>query len=71
MQENKKEKLSTDELEKTIQSVLSENKNIVDDYKSGKESVLMYLMGQTMRQLGKKVDARIVLSTLKEILSSQ
>ncbi|MDQ5901172.1 MAG: aspartyl-tRNA(Asn)/glutamyl-tRNA(Gln) amidotransferase subunit, partial [Patescibacteria group bacterium] len=52
----KKEELDPAELDVIIQSVLSQNEKAVTDYKSGKESVIMFLVGQCMRAIGKKVD---------------
>ena len=48
------------ELEKIIVEVLKENQKAVDDYKKGKEASLMFLLGQVMRKLGKKVDVNLV-----------
>lgn len=56
------------ELSKVIQNVLSENEKAVEDYKSGKESVLMFLIGQVMKQLGKKVDVSIVKAAIIETI---
>jgi len=50
----KKEKLvavsDTNILEKVCKEVISENKKAVDDYKSGKQEALNFLMGQVMRK---------------------
>lgn len=48
------------ELEKVIKEVLAENTKAVDDYKNGKEASLMFLLGQVMRKIGKKVDVNSV-----------
>jgi len=61
----KKEELDPAELDAIIQSVLSQNEKAVTDYKSGKESVIMFLVGQCMRAIGKKVDARIITNLIK------
>lgn len=45
------------ELEKIISEVISENEKAVAEYKAGKETVIMFLLGQTMKKIGKKVDA--------------
>jgi aspartyl-tRNA(Asn)/glutamyl-tRNA(Gln) amidotransferase subunit B len=55
------------ELQKAIEKVLSENQKAVEDYKNGKETVIMFLLGQVMRTIGKKVDAQLV---KEKILSS-
>lgn len=48
------------ELQNIIEEVIVENEKAVDDYKAGKEASLMFLFGQTMKKLGKKVDVQIV-----------
>ncbi len=67
---SKKEEIDPDELRKIIEKVISENEKAVADYKSGKESVIMFLVGQCMRSIGKKVDANIVKTQLIESMSS-
>jgi len=57
------------ELEKFILEVINENEKAVADYKSGKENVLMFLLGQTMRKIGKKVDTEMVKQLLIKKLS--
>jgi len=37
------------ELQKIIEQVISENSNVVDEYKKGKETALQYLIGQGMK----------------------
>jgi len=48
------------QLKLTIEKVLSENEKAVNEFKSGKENAIMFLLGQTMRKLGIKVDPNIV-----------
>jgi len=57
------------ELQKFIDEVIKENEKAVTDYKNGKEASLMFLLGQTMRRIGKKVDTQMVMKALKEQLS--
>lgn len=52
------------ELEKIIAEVITENTKAVEDYKNGKEPVLMFLVGQTMKKIGKKVDVNVVKEAL-------
>ncbi|MEK7571594.1 MAG: Asp-tRNA(Asn)/Glu-tRNA(Gln) amidotransferase subunit GatB [Patescibacteria group bacterium] len=54
------------ELVKIITEVISENEQAVTDYKSGKENALMFLLGQVMRKLGKKVDVQMVKEKIKQ-----
>jgi len=60
--------IGEEELNKIIEKVLSENPKAVEDFKKGKESVIMYLVGQVMRSLGKKVDVRLVKDKLASSL---
>ncbi|MBP6882184.1 MAG: Asp-tRNA(Asn)/Glu-tRNA(Gln) amidotransferase subunit GatB [Candidatus Levybacteria bacterium] len=66
--ENKVDVLDETELATIINKVLSENEKAVTDYKSGKESVIMFLVGQCMRLIGRKVDTQIVKSALESTL---
>ncbi len=56
------------ELEKIIRDVLSENEKAVADYNNGKEASLMFLLGQVMKKLGKKVDIATVKNALQKAL---
>lgn len=68
IESKKKEEINPEELTSIINSVLSENAKAVEEYKAGKEAVLQFLIGQTMRKLGKKVDLNIVKSAILEKL---
>ena len=48
------------ELERVIQEVISEQEKPVLDYKSGKEPVIMFLVGCVMRKLSVKPDAQLI-----------
>ncbi|HSA84112.1 MAG TPA: hypothetical protein VLF20_04470, partial [Patescibacteria group bacterium] len=48
------------ELAGFITDVIKENEKAVADYKSGKETVIMFLVGMVMRKVGKKIDAQLV-----------
>lgn len=54
------------ELGEVIKQVLTENEQAVNDYRKGKEASLMFLLGQTMRKLGKKVDTQIIKDKILE-----
>lgn len=58
------------ELNEIIKKVLTENEKAVSDYKSGKESVIMFLVGQCMRAIGKKVDVQLIKKQLEDTLRS-
>jgi aspartyl-tRNA(Asn)/glutamyl-tRNA(Gln) amidotransferase subunit B len=52
------------ELQEIIQAVVNENEKAVTDFKNGKESVIMFLVGQVMRKAGKKLDAHMIKESL-------
>lgn len=56
--------IDKNELGKIIDKVLNENQNAVKDYKKGKETVIMFLVGQVMRQFKEKMDAEIIKAVL-------
>jgi len=66
--ESKTEEINPAELNKVISEVVSENPKAVADYKAGKEPILQFLIGQTMRKLGKKADLTVIKSAILEAL---
>ena len=60
----------TDEhgLQKAITNVIRANTRAVDEYKNGKESVIMFLVGMVMREMKGSADATLVKKTLEEKL---
>ena len=54
-------------LQKIIEEVIAENPKAIEDYKSGKENALMFLIGRVMRKIPQKLDANLV----KEKISKQ
>lgn len=68
VESKKKDEISPDALASLISEVLTENTQAVEEFKAGKENVIMFLLGQVMRKAGKKLDAEMVkLSILKEL----
>ncbi|MDP3940751.1 MAG: Asp-tRNA(Asn)/Glu-tRNA(Gln) amidotransferase subunit GatB [bacterium] len=61
--------IKEEELEKIVTDVLESNQKAVGDYKSGKETAIMFLVGQVMRQFTTKIDASVVKETIKRRLS--
>ena len=59
------------ELQKVIVEVISKNTKSVDDFKSGKESALMFLMGQVMKITKGKANPKIVQELLRTELEKQ
>lgn len=58
------------ELDTIIKQVLEENAQAVADYKKGKVTVIMFLVGMVMRKVGKKIDAQMVKTKLETTLAS-
>jgi aspartyl-tRNA(Asn)/glutamyl-tRNA(Gln) amidotransferase subunit B len=56
--------IKVNELNSLIEKVLNENPKAVEDYKKGKETVIMFLVGQVMRQFKDKVDAEKIKAVL-------
>lgn len=56
------------ELEKIAQEVIKENEKSVSDYKSGKESAIMALVGGVMRKTQGKAEASVTRKILEELL---
>ncbi|MDE7018056.1 MAG: Asp-tRNA(Asn)/Glu-tRNA(Gln) amidotransferase subunit GatB, partial [Lachnospiraceae bacterium] len=56
-------------LKKAIEEVIAGNPQSVEDYKSGKEKALGFLVGQTMKAMKGKAEPAMVNQILKEFLS--
>ena len=52
-----------------LNQLIKINKKAVEDYKKGKQNALMFLVGQVMREMRGKVDAKVVMEELKEKLT--
>lgn len=61
---NEKKDINSDELNYIIEKVLRENPSAVSDYKKGKETAIMFLVGQVMRQFKEKADAEKIKAVL-------
>ena len=59
----------TETLGKAIEKVMNANPPIVEQFKKGKEGVIMYLVGQVMKEMKGKADPQLVQSLLREKLS--
>lgn len=58
------------ELESAVDAVLAQNAKSVDDYKSGKDNALKFLMGQVMKETKGKANPQAVEEILKRKLNS-
>jgi len=63
----KSKTISGEEVEKVAREVISENPKPVEDYKSGKEKAINYLIGQVMKKTNKRADFKFA----KEVLEKQ
>ncbi len=54
------------ELSKIIRDILSKNKKVVEDYKSGEAKALNFLIGQIMQATNKQADYQVVRKVLEE-----
>ncbi|KKR48211.1 MAG: Aspartyl/glutamyl-tRNA(Asn/Gln) amidotransferase subunit B, partial [Candidatus Curtissbacteria bacterium GW2011_GWA1_40_16] len=59
--------ISDDELDKIVKEVLVENIKATQDYKKGKENVLMFLIGQVVRKAG-KIDSKKLTEKIKKAI---
>ncbi|MBU1088245.1 MAG: Asp-tRNA(Asn)/Glu-tRNA(Gln) amidotransferase subunit GatB [Candidatus Omnitrophica bacterium] len=60
----------TSELESIIRQVIAENDTVVEEFKSGKDKALMFLVGQVMRKTRGKANPQMVNAIIKEQISS-
>ena len=56
-------------LRSTIEKIVAENPQSVEDYKSGKKKAIGFLVGQTMKAMQGKADPGMVNQILQEILN--
>lgn len=62
------ESVDEKELQSVIDKVLQANQDAVEKYKAGKTAVIGFLVGQTMREIAKKIDTQIVKNFLEKKL---
>ena len=55
-------------LRKTIEDVIANNPQSVEDYHNGKEKAIGFLVGQTMKAMKGKADPGMINQILKELL---
>ena len=70
IKEQKLEQVSDElELENLIKRVIKNNPKIIEEYKNGKENVLQFLIGQTMRESKGKANPQIVMEIFKRLIN--
>ncbi|HSW88612.1 MAG TPA: Asp-tRNA(Asn)/Glu-tRNA(Gln) amidotransferase subunit GatB [Candidatus Saccharimonadales bacterium] len=68
VEENKIESIDEQELANILQAVINTNEKAVTEFKNGKETVIMFLVGQAMKQLKGKAKADEIKTKLLELL---
>jgi len=65
--ENKKTvKVDEEKLNEVVRKAIEDNPQAIQDYKSGKENAIMFLVGVVMREMKVRLDAKTVIDKLKE-----
>jgi len=59
-----------DEIKKIINSVISKFPESVNDYRNGKENAIKFLMGMVMKESKGKINPKLALDLLKNILDN-
>ena len=57
-----------EELEEICGNVLRKNKKAVEDYKSGQEKAIFFLIGQVMRETHRRADNKKVKEVLEKLI---
>ena len=60
----------SDEVKKAVEEMMNENQDSVSDYRSGKEKVFGFLMGQVMKKLGGRGNPETVKKLLESMLKN-
>ncbi len=67
-QKGLKQLSNSDEIENIIENILQNNQDKVEQYKSGKDKLFGFFVGQTMKETGGKANPKIVNEILKDKL---
>jgi aspartyl-tRNA(Asn)/glutamyl-tRNA(Gln) amidotransferase subunit B len=59
---------NVDDLRPVIMQIITNNPTVVEEYKSGKESVLQFLLGQIMKETKGSANPKMSLEILKELM---
>lgn len=63
------ERIPEEELKEIVAKVIENNRKAVEDYKSGKEKAIEYLVGQVMKEIKGRGDAREIREIILELLN--
>ena len=62
------QKNNADDLRPIVERVINENPSVVEEYRSGKESVIQFFLGQIMKETKGSANPRMCMEILKELL---
>lgn len=62
------QKNNSDELKPIIEKIIADNLKVVEEYKSGKESVLQFFLGQIMKETKGSANPKMCMELLKKML---
>lgn len=62
------QKDNTEELKPIIIKIISENRSVADEFKSGKDNALQFLLGQVMKETKGSANPKVVQELLKELI---
>ena len=65
-----KDEIDPKELHDTIRAVLAEQPKAVAEFKAGKQQAVQFLVGQTLKKLGKKIDVAKLADTIRQALAN-
>jgi len=65
---NKFQKINNEELEKICREVIKENEKAVEDYKSGEEKALSFLIGKVMEKSQRRADFKLTKLILEKLI---
>lgn len=68
MSQNQFVQITDRDLEKIIKEVLIDNSEAVADYKGGKKSAIMFLLGMVLREAKIKLDPQLVMIKIKKLI---
>jgi aspartyl-tRNA(Asn)/glutamyl-tRNA(Gln) amidotransferase subunit B len=64
------QKSSKDDLLPIVEEIIAENESVVQEYQSGEESVIQFMIGQGMKKTGGSANPQVLKELLKKRLSS-
>ncbi len=59
---------NADDLKPVVEKILADNPSVVEEYRSGKESVIQFFLGQIMKETKGSANPKMCMELLKELL---